>query len=250
MKKTYFISDFHLGVDTNVPSKVRERYVVHWLDCIKEDAAAIYFLGDILDYWFEYKSVVPKGFTRLFGKISELTDRGISIEWFIGNHDMWTFGYFENELGVKIKKTPELKVINNKACYLCHGDGLGHGDLGYKIIKAIISNPLCQSLFTLIPSSLGIWMMKSSSKGSRYSQNVHSKKEKLKDERLHQYFEEFSNDEKVDYFIYGHLHHGEIRTLSNGSSKSINLGDWTSLWTYAEMNEKGEIELKKHPIPS
>ncbi|MEE9372876.1 MAG: UDP-2,3-diacylglucosamine diphosphatase [Saprospiraceae bacterium] len=246
MKKIYFASDFHLGIDTDTPSKVREKYIIRWLEKIRSDAKTIYLLGDVLDYWFEYNSTVPKGFTRLFGKLAELSDQGIHIEWYTGNHDMWTFGYFEKELSVKISKVPALMNINGKVCYLCHGDGLGNGDMSYKMIKAIISNPFCQFLFSLFPSRFGIWMMRSSSKGSRYNQNKTSKKELLKDQNLHNHFEEIAKTVHVDYFIYGHLHHGEVRTLSNGYSKSINLGDWTSMWTYGEMDENGALKMKKY----
>lgn len=250
MKKVYFISDFHLGIDTEVPSHLREKYVVHFLDSIKHEASEIYLLGDILDFWFEYKSVVPKGFTRLFGKLAELTDMGISIEWYTGNHDMWTFGYLESELGVVISKNPLLKKINGKTCFLCHGDGLGKGDSGYKIIKTVISNPISRFLFSLVPSGIGIWIMKNFSKGSRHGQSENLKKEYAKAQRLIDYFEDQLRLNQIDYFIHGHLHDAEIKNLSNGTSKAINLGDWTSKWTYAVMETTGEIKLKKYTIPS
>ena len=250
MKKVFFLSDFHLGIDTDLPSKVREKHVVQWLDSIKEEAKEIYLLGDLLDYWFEYKYVVPKGFTRLFGKLAELTDSGVRIEWYTGNHDMWTFGYLEKELGVSIQKTPKIREINDKICFLCHGDGLSKGDVKYKMVKAILANPICQLLFSMIPSRFGLWMMKRSSKGSRLSQKEGSVNEQEKDEQLNKHFESISKKTKVDYFIYGHLHNGKIRTLRNGTSKSINLGDWTKMWSYAEMDEKGNIRLLKYTIPS
>ena len=250
MKNVYFISDFHLGLDTDVPSRIRERHIVNWLDSIKHNAAEIYLLGDILDFWFEYQSVVPKGYTRLFGKIAELTDAGIPIEWYTGNHDMWTFGYLESELGVKIKKRPQIKMINGKSCYLCHGDGLGKGDRSYKLIKVLFASPICQFLYSLIPSRIGIWLMKNLSNTSRVNHKNSENKDIRRETELQSHFEKLLVDHPIDYFIYGHFHNGKVMPIGNDGGQSINLGDWTSKWSYAVMNHTGELKLQHFAIPS
>ena len=146
-KKIFFASDFHLGAPTYEASLIREKKIVRWLDSIKDEADEIYLLGDVFDFWFEYKRAVPKGFVRLQGKIAELTDQGIKIHWFIGNHDMWIFDYIPKELGVNLILTEVEREFNGKSFFICHGDGLGPGDQGYKFIKKVFRNPICQLLF-------------------------------------------------------------------------------------------------------
>ncbi len=143
--KLYFASDFHFGTPTFEKSLLREKEVVRWLDYIKNDAAAIFLVGDIFDFWFEYKYVVPKGFTRFLGKIATLTDAGIPVYFFTGNHDVWMFDYLEKELNVTIFRNPISFEFNNHTILLGHGDGLGPGDHSFKFIKKIFTNPICQS---------------------------------------------------------------------------------------------------------
>ena len=223
--------------------------MVSWLDQIKHDADALYLLGDIVDYWFEYEMTIPKGFSRLWGKLAELSDLGIKIEWYTGNHDMWDFGYFKKELGIGIYKSYQIKQIYGKTCFLGHGDGLGKGDLKYKFIKSILSNSLCQFLFSILPSRIGIWLMKASSNTSRHSQEIDTEKSQQKEQSLFNFFEGIANENKVDYFIYGHLHTASIKRSIDGKSEYINLGDWTSLFTYAEMSPEGNLYLKKYQEP-
>ena len=247
MKKTYFASDFHLGVDTNLSSKAREKLVVSWLDEIKKDAEALFLLGDIFDYWFEYKEVVPKGFTRLLGKLGEMVDSGIRVEWYTGNHDMWTFGYLEAETGVTIQKVPCTKDIHGKICYLAHGDGLAPVDKRYKIIKWVLSNSFIQFLFSLIPSRIGLFLMKNLSIRSRHSQHTNEKYEVAMEQKLIAYSESLlKNNGLIHYFIYGHRHRPRINELSNKVSKYINLGDWTDHFSYGVMDKEGNFELKKY----
>jgi UDP-2,3-diacylglucosamine hydrolase len=146
-QKIYFASDFHLGIPDYASSLEREKKIVRWLDTIKKDAAEIYLLGDVFDFWFEYKSVVPRGFVRLLGKIAELTDSGIPVHWFTGNHDMWIFNYIPKELNVMLHRAPIQKEYNGKKFYIAHGDGLGPGDHGYKFIKKVFASGVCQWLF-------------------------------------------------------------------------------------------------------
>ena len=139
MQKVYFASDFHLGIDGRLTSGEREKQIVRWLEYIREDAAAIYLVGDVFDFWFEYTTVVPKGYVRLLGKLAELRDQGIPIYFFTGNHDMWIFRYFEEEMGIPTYRKPIRREIMGKQFLIGHGDGLGPGDYGYKRIKKVFA---------------------------------------------------------------------------------------------------------------
>ena len=155
-KKIYFLSDFHLGAPDYETSLVREKRVVKFLDEIKNDAAQIFILGDLFDFWYEYKNVVPKGFVRILGKLAELTDSGIQIHFFVGNHDMWMKGYFEKELNIKVYHHPEEFELNGKKFLIGHGDGLGPGDHRYKALKKVFRNKFSQWLFGIMHPRLGI----------------------------------------------------------------------------------------------
>ena len=155
-KKIYFSSDNHLGSPTLEESKEREKIFVSWLESIKHDADIIFLLGDLFDFWFEYKEAVPRGFTRVLGKLAELSDSGIKIYFFIGNHDYWMTNYFEKELNIKVFRSPELFIFNSKSFLIGHGDGLGPGDYGYKRMKLILSNPFFIWLFRLLHPDIGI----------------------------------------------------------------------------------------------
>jgi UDP-2,3-diacylglucosamine hydrolase len=166
LTKIYFASDLHLGVPNKEKSLEREKRFVKWLDEIKSDASAIYLVGDVFDFWFEYKKAVPKGYVRLLGKLAEISDSGIDIHFFTGNHDMWVFDYLEKEINLKIYRKPQEITINGKSFFIGHGDGLGPHDKGYKFIKKIFSNKLCQWLFARVHPNLGIsiaeyWSQKS-----------------------------------------------------------------------------------------
>src|SRR5690606_23027915 len=153
----YFASDFHLGIDTRLSSSERERQVVRWLDFVKNDAQEIYLVGDLFDFWFEYKTVIPKGYSRLLGKLSELRDGGLPIYFFTGNHDMWMFRYFENEMGIPIYRQPIERELLGKKFIIGHGYGVGPGDYGYIFIKKVFANPVCQWLFERLHPNFGIW---------------------------------------------------------------------------------------------
>lgn len=243
MKKIYFASDFHLGVAGATSSPERERQIVRWLDQIAGDAEAIYIVGDLFDYWFEYRSVVPKGYIRLLGKLAELRDRGIPITFFTGNHDMWMFSYFQEELGIPVLREPVLHEINGKRILIGHGDGLGPGDLGYKFIKKVFAHPVCQWLFARLHPNLGIGLMRYFSGQSREVTSGDELYLGADREWLVSYCEEHLRKEEVDYFIFGHRHLPLDIQLSNGKSRYINLGDWLHYRSYA-VYDGTDVHLK------
>ena len=166
-KKIYFLSDFHLGAPDYETSLRREKRVIHFLNEIKNDAAIIFILGDLFDFWYEYKKVVPKGFVRILGKLAELTDDGITIYFFVGNHDMWMNGYFEKELNIEVFHEPKEFEFNGKKFLIGHGDGLGPGDHRYKMMKKVFRNKFSQALFGMLHPSVGIGMADYFSRKSR-----------------------------------------------------------------------------------
>lgn len=233
MKKIYFASDFHLGIDAKLTSRERERQIVRWLDMIKKDAAAIYLIGDVFDFWFEYRTVVPKGYVRLFGKLAELRDANIPIYFFIGNHDMWMFRYFEEEFGIPIYRKPIIKDIQGKTFMIGHGDGLGPKDYKFKILKKIFANPICQWLFERIHPNLGVGV---ANYWSQRSRQVHPPIKRFygpKKEWLVAYANRKLDSIDIDYFIFGHRHLTIDYTLKNGKARYINTGDWLYQNSYA-----------------
>lgn len=243
-KKIYFASDFHLGVPSFEKSLAREKRIVKWLDEIKLDAAEIYLMGDMFDFWFEYKYAAPKGFVRLLGKIAEITDSGIPVTFFTGNHDMWMFDYLPREIGVTIYKDPIEKEFNGKKFFLGHGDGLGPGDKGYKFIKKIFSNRFCQWLFARIHPNFGIGMANYWSRKSRLSNGPEDEKfTGEENEWLVVFAKGVLQTKHFDYFIFGHRHLPlDIKLAEN--SRYINLGEWVNYNTYAVF-DGNTVELKK-----
>lgn len=249
MKKIYFASDFHLGVAGATSSQEREKKIVRWLDQISGDAEAIYIVGDVFDYWFEYRTVVPKGYLRLLGKLAELRDRGLPVTFFTGNHDMWMFGYFETELGIPVLREPILREFNGKTILIGHGDGLGPGDHGYKFIKKVFAQPVCQWLFARLHPNLGIRLMRFFSGQSReVTRGDESYLGKEKEWLVH-YCEDTLKDKQIDYFIFGHRHLPLDITLSNGRSRYVNLGDWLHYCSYAEFDGH-ELHLRFFENPA
>lgn len=242
-KNIYFASDFHLGVPDRQSSLEREKRVVKWLDHIRHDAEEIFLLGDVFDFWFEYKTVVPKGYIRLLGKLAELSDAGIRIHYFTGNHDMWVFDYLPQELNIPVYREPVQRVINDKKFYIGHGDGLGPGDFGYKFIKKVFSSRLSQWLFARLHPNFGIWMAGYWSKKSRIANGPKDEKFLGEDkEWLVIYSREILKKEHFDYFIYGHRHLPlDIKLAEN--SRYVNLGEWVNYNTYAVFDGHN-LELK------
>lgn len=246
-KKIYFASDFHLGLDASLSSLERELIIIKWLDFIRPDVGELYLVGDIFDYWFEYSEVIPKGFSRLLAKLREFRDDGIPVFFFTGNHDMWMFSYFKNELGIPIFREPIIRTFENKRFFIGHGDGLGPGDHGYKMIKAIFANPFCQWLFARIHPNSGIKLMRYFSQRSR-SQDRESKTFLGADkEWLVLFADDYLKKDAIDYFIFGHRHLPIDHTLKNGHARYINLGDWISHFTYAVF-DGNTVELKKFEV--
>jgi len=232
-KKIYFASDFHLGAPDPVTSLLREKRVVQWLEEVRHDAEEIYLVGDVFDFWFEYKRAIPKGFTRLLGKIAEITDSGIPVHLFTGNHDMWCFDYLPKEIGVQLHKEPIVKTFNGQRLYIGHGDGLGPGDHGYKFIKKVFSSKLCQWLFARLHPNFGIGMANFWSRKSRAATGK-SDEEFLgdDDEWLLIYSNEQLDINPCDYYIFGHRHLPLDMKLKDGASRYVNLGEWINYETF------------------
>lgn len=243
-KKIYFLSDFHLGVPDYKSSLIREKKIVAFLNSIQNSAAEIFIVGDMFDFWYEYKKVVPKGYIRLLGKLAELTDAGIPIHFFIGNHDMWMSGYFEQELNITVYHEPKYFERNGLKLYIGHGDGLGPGDFGYKFIKKVFRNKICQFLFGVIHPNWGIGLANYFSKKSREKTGT-SDEHFLGEgkEWLVQFCRTTLEKEHYDYFIFGHRHYPLDYFLTE-KSHYINLGDWINHFSYAVLNEN-KLELKK-----
>ena len=237
-KKIYFLSDFHLGAPDYDTSLIREKRIVQFLDEIKKDAAIIFIVGDLFDFWYEYRTVVPKGYTRILGKLAELTDSGIQMHFFVGNHDMWMSGYFEKELNIPVYYEPKEFQWNGKKFLIGHGDGLGPGDEGYKFIKKIFRNKFCQWLFGILPPAVGVGLANYFSRKSRAATGQTDEHFLGEDnEWLIIYCKEVLQKQYFDYLVFGHRHL-PIDFLLNEKSRYINLGDWIRYCTYAEFDGK------------
>ncbi|HLZ16864.1 MAG TPA: UDP-2,3-diacylglucosamine diphosphatase [Cyclobacteriaceae bacterium] len=242
-KRIYFASDFHLGTPDPSSSLEREKKIVAWLDQISHDAHSVYLLGDIFDFWFEYKLAIPKGFTRLLGKLAELRDKGLPIYFFTGNHDMWMFDYFEKEMGIVIYREPRVLQINDSKILIGHGDGLGDGDTSYKLLKNFFNSGVCQWLFARIHPNLGISIAHFWSRRSRISNN--DKEEKFNGEEnefLLTYCRELEKKDHHDFYIFGHRHL-PLDLEVGERSRYINLGEWVHFNTYAVFGGEN-VELK------
>lgn len=234
-KKAYFASDFHLGAPNHDESRKRERRIIEWLSHIQKDAEVVFLVGDIFDFWYEYKKVVPKGFVRIQAKIAEMVDKGIKVYFFLGNHDMWMKKYFSEEIGViMIENDLEIK-INDKSFYISHGDGLGPGDYGYKFIKKVFRNKICQFLFSMVHPSLSLSVAHYFSKRSRsYTGKNDETFTKKENEWLYQFCAEKLKNKHFDYFIFGHRH--LPMEISIEKSQYINLGEWMNFQSFASFN--------------
>ncbi|ULQ55120.1 UDP-2,3-diacylglucosamine diphosphatase [Flavihumibacter rivuli] len=232
-KKIYFLSDFHLGAPDHRRSLEREKRIVRFLEAAEKDAAMFFVVGDMFDFWYEYKSVVPKGYVRLLGKLASITDKGIPVHFFVGNHDMWMRGYFEQELNIPVFFTEVPYEINGKQFLVGHGDGLGPGDHGYKFIKKIFRNPVCQWLFGILHPTMGIGLANYLSRKSRAATGQADEVFLGEDnEWLITYCKDVLKSKHYDYFVFGHRHLPIDFDLP-GNSRYINLGDWLKYNTYA-----------------
>ena len=243
-KKVYFASDQHLGAPTYEASMPRERKFVAWLDRVKKDAEVIFLLGDLFDFWFEYKTVVPKGFVRVLGKLAEIRDSGIPIYFFVGNHDLWMRDYFETELQIPVYRKPQEFKINGKLFLIGHGDGLGPGDKGYKRMKKVFTFPLFQWLFRWLHPDWGIKVGQYFSVKNKLISGEEDAKFLGNDkEWLSLYCKRKLTQKHYDFFIFGHRHL-PLEIELNNSSKYLNLGDWIQYFTYGEFEKT--FKLKKY----
>lgn len=238
-KKIYFASDFHLGAPTHKKSLEREKRICNWLDQIKADAQALFLVGDLFDFWHEYKQTVPKGYVRFLGKLAELSDSGIRIIIFSGNHDMWMEDYFDNEIGTETYHEPKQFDINNKLFFIGHGDGLGPGDHSYKLLKVVFKNPICRFMFgRVLHSNLGMWL------GYKWASHSWKQNDKEEDgnafvseekEILLSFCKDKEQESHFDYYIFGHRHQKfDFNVTEN--SKYYNLGDWIRFYSYGEFD--------------
>lgn len=234
-KKVYFASDQHFGAPNEKDSKIREKKFINFLDSIKGDCQVLFLLGDLFDFWHEYKTVVPKGFVRILGKLAELSDMGIVLYFFTGNHDLWMRDYLQKELSIILYTNEQEFDINHKKFFIAHGDGLGPGDQSYKTMKKIFTNPLARWLFQWLHPDIGVTL------GNYFSRKnkLISGEEDIKflgedNEWLIVFSKEKLKDKKIDYFIYGHRHLPmDLPIGEQKQSHYVNLGDWISYFTYA-----------------
>ena len=245
--KIYFVSDIHLGAPALNNNREREQKFVAWLDEIKQDAAALFLMGDIFDYWFEYKKVVPRGFVRTLGKIAEIADSGIPVHFFTGNHDVWVFDYLPSELGVQIHRSEMRISFSGKKFFLAHGDGLDPYDKGYHFLKKLFTNRFLQWMYARIHPNLGIYLAHKWSKKSRLTKGMSVPFHGEDKEGLLHFAKSVLEDEEVDYFIFGHRHLLLDLPLEK-KSRYINLGDWITHYSYGVFDGE-KFELKKYKGP-
>ncbi len=231
--KVYFVSDLHLGFPSHEESLQRERRFVRWLNNVADHADALFIVGDLFDFWFEYRQVVPRGFVRVLGKLAELSDAGVSLHLFAGNHDQWMFGYLEQELPARVYDQPQQFRIGHKTFYIAHGDGLGPGDHGYKLLRSVFRHKVARWLFARMHPNLGVWL------GKRWSKNnslLNGRQQASflgpEKEWIVQHASSVLARTHFDYFIFGHRHLKLSYPLSDHSTL-IYLGDWLQWYSYA-----------------
>ncbi len=236
-KYVYFASDFHFGIPDEKTSREREREVCNWLDKIKTDAHCVFLMGDIWDAWMEYKLVIPKGNTRFLGKLAELSDSGIQLFIFSGNHDLWMRDYFQQEFNAEVFHEHCTFQFNEKIIHLGHGDGIGPGDKKYKMLKWFLRNPICQWLYRQIHPDVGLRIARYFSElGPKHKYDDMKFLGADKEFQL-QYANSLLAQNQYDYFIFGHRHIPNSIPL-NEKSTYVNLGDWLSYKTYARLGDK------------
>lgn len=253
-KNVYFLSDAHLGSLAIPHRRMQERRLVRFLDSVKEKASAIYLLGDMFDFWDEYRYVVPKGYTRFLGKLSELTDMGVEVHFFTGNHDLWTYGYLQDECGVVVHKAPVTTEILGRVFYLAHGDGLGDPDPKYRLLHALFHSRVCQRLLNAIHPRWGMALGLNWAKHSRLKRVDGKEPPYLGEDR--EYLVRYAKDylrthQDIDYFMFGHRHI-ELDLMLSRKTRLMILGDWIWQFTYAvfdgeHMFMETYVEGESHP---
>lgn len=233
--KIFFASDFHLGLKTGSPPAEREKRVIRWLNEIAPDAGEVYLLGDVFDFWWEYKLVVPRGFTRFLGTLSSMTDSGIKTHFFTGNHDMWVKNYLKDECGLIIHTRPLTTDFSGKRFHLAHGEGLGNNDPGFKIMLKIFHNKPLRALYSSLHPCIGVGIGHSWSHSSRLGKGISLEYLGEEKEDLLKYARQVAQKDHIDYFIFGHRHIAKQVRMKEGP-QVIFLGDWISNSSYAEWN--------------
>ncbi len=237
-KKIFFASDNHLGAPSQEASFPREQAFVQWLDSIEEEAAALFLVGDLFDFWFEYQKVVPKGFTRTLGTLARLADRGVPVYYFVGNHDLWMNGYFEEELGIPVFHSPQEFNLGGRRFLIGHGDGLGPGDKGFKRMKKVFTNPLAKWLFRWLHPDLGVRLGQYFSVKNRLiSGDEQTRFLGEENEWLVQYAKRKLSEKHYDFFVFGHRHL-PLEIKLGPHSDYINLGDWIKYFSYGVFDGK------------
>lgn len=242
----YFVSDFHLGAPSSAESFLREKRIVNWMNSIQDNVDYLFFLGDVFDFWFEYKYVIPKGYYLFFSKIKEFREKGITIYFFSGNHDMWVKRYLTDEFQMQIFRQQQIFIINGKRCLVGHGDGLGKGDLSYKFIKWLFSAKFNVFLYGLLPSSWAFSLARFSSRKSRSLNSLEKKKSSIEKERnrLISYIDEVSQSLNIDYFFYGHWHQPVEMNVSD--AMYYNTGDWLVHDSFVSYLKENDPQLKSY----
>lgn len=238
-EKLYFASDFHLGLSsfTRESEIEREKKIVRWLNSIEKDAGAIFLVGDIFDFWYEYHHAIPKGFVRFLGKIASLKDSGIPVYFFTGNHDLWMFRYFQQELGVEVFAKPVELVVGDKSFLIGHGDGLGPGDTFYKILKKIFTGRFTQWLFNWLHPDIGIGLARLWSRSSRIKKKGLDEIFLGEKEFLIQYIRKKETSNHHDYYIFGHRHM-PMKYEIEKECTYFNLGEWVNNFSYGVFDGK------------
>ncbi|MBM3424925.1 MAG: UDP-2,3-diacylglucosamine diphosphatase [Bacteroidetes bacterium] len=242
MRIAYFASDFHLGAPNEVESKSREKHIVSWLEYAAKDATDIYLVGDVFDFWFEYEKVIPKGYSRLFGTLARLSDQGIQLHFFYGNHDMWVKSYFTEEFNMHIYPEPISLILNGRKIFVGHGDGLGPWDRSYRMIKKILRNRMCQWVFGRIHPNLGLKLASYFSGKSRKSQSEDHKYLGKDNEWLYQYAKQHQASDPHEFYFFGHRHLPLKLEIPQGVY--YNLGEWLTFKTFIKMDSHNPIFLQ------
>lgn len=244
-KSIFFTSDHHFGIPDRAKSLEREKLFVRWIDEMEPRMQELYIMGDLFDFWFEYKTVIPRGYALLLGRLAQLCESGIPVHYFRGNHDMWTFDYFEKELGFIMYREPIIREFGDKKFYLGHGDGLGPGDKGYKLLKRVFENRVNQWLFKLVHPEISMrialyWSRKSrhanlAREGQERAEGRYENLDWLKTERLPMFAAETLKEiPDIDYFVFGHWHLPV--KLDLGNATYYNIGDWINYFSYLEFD--------------
>lgn len=231
-KRIYFASDAHLGFPNRLAGRDRELRFAAWLDSISNDVEELYLLGDIFDFWFEYKHVVPRGFTRIIGRLAQFTDRGIPVHFFTGNHDLWVRDYLVSEAGVILHRKPYTTQLHGKTFYMAHGDGLGKGDVGYKMLKWFFTNRILHWLFSRLHPNFAVGLAHAWSNKSRYAKGVVADTLNPEKDILLNYARETELKQHFDFHVFGHRHRPVNIEIGDKKAQFINLGDWLTHFSY------------------